>query len=147
MDQIQTVINGGVFGWVNTTTTLLNDTIAGAYSDIQNAMTSAFGGTVLNSPIQDFIQCILGNKVDEVETALTFLQANLVINIPIWHVIRVRGVTYMVISFGVASVLHRSEFTGLKNVKELVQLQRVFHPDKWARHNQNQTLVEGISHR
>ncbi|KAJ7922629.1 hypothetical protein B0H13DRAFT_1865646 [Mycena leptocephala] len=77
MDEIQTAINGGVFGWVNATTTLLNDTIAGAYSDIQNAMTSAFGGTVLNSPIQDFIQCILGNKVDEVETALRFLQANL----------------------------------------------------------------------
>ncbi|KAJ7805667.1 hypothetical protein B0H14DRAFT_2611145 [Mycena olivaceomarginata] len=42
MDQIQTAINGGVFGWVNATTTLSNDTIAGAYSDIQNAMTSAF---------------------------------------------------------------------------------------------------------
>ncbi|KAJ6570421.1 hypothetical protein B0H10DRAFT_2353933 [Mycena sp. CBHHK59/15] len=82
MDEIQTTINSGVFGWINTTTTLLNATIAGAYSDVQNAMNSAFGGTVLDSPIQNFIQCVLGNKVDEIETVLTFLQTNLVINVP-----------------------------------------------------------------
>ncbi|KAJ6603980.1 hypothetical protein B0H10DRAFT_2314498 [Mycena sp. CBHHK59/15] len=81
MDEIQTTINSGVFGWINTTTTLLNATIAGAY-DVQNAMNSAFGGTVLDSPIQNFIQCVLGNKVDEIETVLTFLQTNLVINVP-----------------------------------------------------------------
>ncbi|KAJ6538770.1 hypothetical protein B0H10DRAFT_1742232, partial [Mycena sp. CBHHK59/15] len=81
-DEIQTTINSGVFGWINTTTTLLNATIAGAYSDVQNAMNSAFGGTVLDSPIQNFIQCVLGNKVDEIETVLTFLQTNLVINVP-----------------------------------------------------------------
>ncbi|KAJ7480382.1 hypothetical protein B0H11DRAFT_2233168 [Mycena galericulata] len=82
IDGIQAAVNGGVFGWVNSTTTVLNETLAGAYSDIQNAMTSAFGGTILDSPIQNFIQCILGNKVDEIETALAFLQTNLVISIP-----------------------------------------------------------------
>ncbi|KAJ7886403.1 hypothetical protein B0H14DRAFT_2338270, partial [Mycena olivaceomarginata] len=54
MDEIQTTINRSVFGWV--TMTLLNAIIAGAYSDVQNAMNSAFGGTVLDSPIQNFIQ-------------------------------------------------------------------------------------------
>ncbi|KAJ7755607.1 hypothetical protein B0H14DRAFT_3166404 [Mycena olivaceomarginata] len=82
IDGIQAAVNGGVFGWVNSTTTVLNETLAGAYSDIQNAMTSAFGGTILDSPIQNFIQCILGNKVDEIETALAFLHTNLVISIP-----------------------------------------------------------------
>ncbi|KAJ7932256.1 hypothetical protein B0H13DRAFT_1533794, partial [Mycena leptocephala] len=82
IDGVQTALNGGVFGWVNSTTNILNETIAGAYSDFQNAMASAFRGTVLDSPIQNFIQCILGNKVDEIETALAFLQTNLIINIP-----------------------------------------------------------------
>ncbi|KAJ7865924.1 hypothetical protein B0H14DRAFT_3133302 [Mycena olivaceomarginata] len=58
IDGIQAAVNGGVFGWVNSTTTVLNETLAGAYSDIQNAMTSAFGGTILDSPIQNFIQPI-----------------------------------------------------------------------------------------
>ncbi|KAF7371861.1 Plasma membrane fusion protein PRM1 [Mycena venus] len=82
IDGIQSSVNTGIFGWVNTTTTLLNDTIGNAYLDIQNTITSAFGGTVLAPPIQQFIQCILGSKVDEMETALTFLQSNLVINVP-----------------------------------------------------------------
>ncbi|KAJ7688516.1 hypothetical protein B0H14DRAFT_2237707, partial [Mycena olivaceomarginata] len=82
IDQLQGALNGGVFEWVNVTTSILNQTIAGAYLDIQNAMTSAFGGTVLDSPIQTFIQCILGSKVDEIETALVLLQTNLIINLP-----------------------------------------------------------------
>jgi hypothetical protein len=82
MDGIQTAVNSGIFGWINTTTTVLNDTIAGAYADIQTAINTAFGGTMLDSPMQNFMQCILGNKVDEIETALTFLQSNLVFDIP-----------------------------------------------------------------
>ncbi|KAJ7761301.1 hypothetical protein B0H14DRAFT_3165712 [Mycena olivaceomarginata] len=82
MDGIQTAVNSGIFGWINTTTTVLNDTIAGAYADIQTAINTAFGGTMLDSPMQNLMQCILGNKVDEIETALTFLQSNLVFDIP-----------------------------------------------------------------
>ncbi|KAJ6569981.1 hypothetical protein B0H10DRAFT_2199877 [Mycena sp. CBHHK59/15] len=36
-----------------------------------------------------------------------------------------------------------TNYIATKNAKELVQLQLAFHPDKWARHNQNQTLVKG----
>ncbi|KAG6807828.1 hypothetical protein H0H92_004749 [Tricholoma furcatifolium] len=82
IDVIQTTINDGVFGWVNTTTTSINTTIANFYSDVQNAVTTLFGGTFLESPAEDFIQCFLGSKVDAIEDVLTFLQDNLVINVP-----------------------------------------------------------------
>ncbi|KAF8196767.1 hypothetical protein K438DRAFT_743018 [Mycena galopus ATCC 62051] len=82
VDSIQSTINDGLFGWVNTTTTTLNTTIENFYEDIQNAVNSVFNGTILDAPIQDFIKCIIGTKVDAIEDALTFLHNNLNINIP-----------------------------------------------------------------
>lgn len=80
---VQSSINDGLFGWVNTTTTTLNTTIATFYSDIQNAVTTVFGGTILDQPIQDFVHCLLGTKVAAIEDALTFLHNNLQVNFPI----------------------------------------------------------------
>ncbi|KAJ7880354.1 hypothetical protein B0H14DRAFT_3106215 [Mycena olivaceomarginata] len=76
VDTIQSTINDGLFGWVNSTTTTLNTTIETFYEDIQNA------GTILDAPIQEFIKCIIGSKVDAIENALTFLHDNLNINMP-----------------------------------------------------------------
>ncbi|KAG5652872.1 hypothetical protein H0H81_003302 [Sphagnurus paluster] len=82
VDVIQTTINEGVFGWVNVTTTTLNNTIVAFYNDVQNAVGTVFDGTILESPAQEFIRCILGTKVDAIEKALTFLHDNLVVNMP-----------------------------------------------------------------
>ncbi|ETW83308.1 hypothetical protein HETIRDRAFT_474453, partial [Heterobasidion irregulare TC 32-1] len=79
---VQTTINDGLFGWVNGTTTTLNDTLNVFYSDIQNAVATVFNGTILEQPAQEFIQCFIGSKVDALEDALTFLHNNLVINMP-----------------------------------------------------------------
>ena len=82
VDHVQSTINDGVFGWVNGTTTTLNDTISTFYSDVQNVITTVFGGTPLNEPLQEFLNCFLGSKVDAIETALTFLHDNLHVDIP-----------------------------------------------------------------
>lgn len=82
VDVIQSTINNGVFGWVNSTTVTLNATINAFYTDIQNAVSSVFNGTVLESPANDFIKCFIGGKVDAIENALTFLHDNLQIDIP-----------------------------------------------------------------
>lgn len=79
---IQTSINDNVFGWVNGTTTTLNNTLVALYTDIQNAVTTVFGGTVLDSPAQEFVRCILGNKIEGLEKALTFLNDNLKVTVP-----------------------------------------------------------------
>ncbi|KAI5123879.1 hypothetical protein M0805_005696 [Coniferiporia weirii] len=78
----QSTINDGLFGWVNGTTTTLNDTLVTFYSDIQNAVQTVFNGTVLEDPIQEFVRCIIGNKIEALEEALTFLHNNLIIDIP-----------------------------------------------------------------
>lgn len=82
MDAIQSTINDGVFGWVNGTTTTLNDTINAFYDDIQNAVNTVFNGSIFESPVNDFIKCFIGSKVDAIEEALTFLHDNLHVDIP-----------------------------------------------------------------
>ena len=82
VDNIQSTINDGIFGWVNGTTTTLNDTINTFYTDIQEAVNTVFGGTILDSPVQEFIRCFIGTKVDAIESALTFLHDNLHVNVP-----------------------------------------------------------------
>ncbi|KAF9452753.1 hypothetical protein P691DRAFT_803477 [Macrolepiota fuliginosa MF-IS2] len=82
VDAVQTSLNDGLFGWVNQTTTGLNSTINQFYTDVENAVNSVFGGTILEQPAQDFIRCFIGGKVDAIENALTFLHDNLKIDMP-----------------------------------------------------------------
>jgi len=82
VDIVQNTINQGVFGWVNTTTVTLNNTINTFYTDVQKVVQTVFGGTVFESPAEDFIKCFIGGKVDAIENALTFLHDNLVVNMP-----------------------------------------------------------------
>ena len=80
---IQLTINNGLFGWVNGTTTTLNQTLNDFYSEVQSVVTTLFNGTFLEQPAQDFIQCFIGSKVDAFEEALTFLHNNLQVNLPL----------------------------------------------------------------
>ncbi|KAF9567948.1 hypothetical protein CPC08DRAFT_702777 [Agrocybe pediades] len=82
VDSMQSAINNGLFGWVDGTTTTLNNTINTFYTDIQNVVTTVFGGSPLEDPVNDFLKCFIGNKVDAIETALTFLHDNLHIDVP-----------------------------------------------------------------
>lgn len=82
VNAMQSTINDGLFGWVNFTTTTLNDTLVTFYTDIQNAFSTVFNGTVLEDPIQEFMRCIIGMKIGALENALTFLHDNLIIDIP-----------------------------------------------------------------
>lgn len=82
VDVIQSTINDGLFGWVNDTTTTINNTVNAFYTDIQNAVTILFNGTFFEAPAQDFIQCFIGSKVNDIEIALTFLHNNLQVNMP-----------------------------------------------------------------
>ncbi|KAI0687893.1 hypothetical protein BC835DRAFT_1419600 [Cytidiella melzeri] len=82
VDTVQSTVNDGLFGWVNGTTTTLNNTINAFYNDLQNAVQTVFKGTILESPVEEFIRCFIGSKVDAVEQALTFLHDNLVVDIP-----------------------------------------------------------------
>ncbi|KAH8814549.1 plasma membrane fusion protein PRM1 [Flagelloscypha sp. PMI_526] len=78
----QAQLNNGLFGWVDNTTTTLNATLNGFYTDVQDAVTLVFNNTFMQQPAQEFIRCLIGSKVEALENALTFLHDNLVIQIP-----------------------------------------------------------------
>ena len=82
VNAVQSSINEGLFGWVNGTTTTLNTTLNNFYTDVQNLMTTVFNGTVLETPAQDFVKCLIGSKVQALEEALTFLNENLNVDLP-----------------------------------------------------------------
>ncbi|KAK7006940.1 hypothetical protein R3P38DRAFT_3213731 [Favolaschia claudopus] len=71
---INTSMHNGTLEWLDTTISALNETLFNAYTNIQSAITTVFGGTALNDPVQNFLQCLLGSKVDDLDKALSFLQ-------------------------------------------------------------------------
>ncbi|KAK0455543.1 uncharacterized protein EV420DRAFT_1310765 [Desarmillaria tabescens] len=82
---MQSTINDGIFGWVNVTTTTLNDTVVEFYNGVQSAVNAVFNGTILETPAQDFIQCLIGSKVDAIENVLTFLNEHLQVDLPLMN--------------------------------------------------------------
>ena len=82
VDLIQNTINEGVFGWVNSTTSTLNTTLNNFYDEIQDLVQTVFGGTILATPMQDFVFCLIGSKVDALSNALTFMHDNLHVDMP-----------------------------------------------------------------
>lgn len=82
VETAQSSVNNGLFGWVNGTTTTLNTTLNNFYTDVQNIVASVFNGTVLENTAQEFVRCIIGSKVDALEEALTFLNENLIVDLP-----------------------------------------------------------------
>jgi len=82
VDVIQNTINDGVFGWVNSTTSTLNTTLNNFYGEVQDLVQTIFGGTILESPMQDFVFCLIGSKVDALSDALTFMHDNLHVDMP-----------------------------------------------------------------
>ncbi|GAA5880772.1 hypothetical protein JCM1840_001368 [Sporobolomyces johnsonii] len=79
---VQDGINDDLFGWVNGTTTALNTTMYTFYDGITDALTDVFNGTVLNDPILDLVYCLVGSKVNDISTALTWLHSNAHISLP-----------------------------------------------------------------
>jgi len=82
VDVIQNTINEGVFGWVNSTTSTLNTTLNDFYGEVQDLVETVFGGTILEKPMQDFVFCLIGTKVDALSDALTFMHENLHVDMP-----------------------------------------------------------------
>lgn len=79
---VQTSINSDLFGWVNATIVPLNNTLANFYQEVQDTVNTLLGGTAFDAPAQEFVRCILGSKVVDIENALTFLQQNLQVDLP-----------------------------------------------------------------
>jgi len=82
MTSTGTKINEEVFGWVNTTTSSVNDTLNTFTAEMAKALDVAFGGTILHDPIKEVLNCLIGLKVIAVQKGLTWVSEHAHISFP-----------------------------------------------------------------
>jgi hypothetical protein len=75
-------INDDIFGWVNTTTTAVNETLSAFVTEMTNTLNGTFGGTVLEDPIQDVLTCLIKLKTASFQQGLTWVQEQAHIQFP-----------------------------------------------------------------
>jgi hypothetical protein len=76
-------INEQMFGWVNTSTDAINDTLNTFIETTSNVLNTTFGGTPLYTPIQGVFDCLIGLKVAGFQKALTWVEDNAHVNFPL----------------------------------------------------------------
>ncbi|KAL9031370.1 MAG: hypothetical protein Q9196_000587 [Gyalolechia fulgens] len=76
-------INKDVFGWVNTTTGAMNDTLDVFIEKTTDVLNKTFGGTVLYDPIQEVFNCLIGLKIAGVQKGLTWVHDHAHIDFPL----------------------------------------------------------------
>jgi len=75
-------VNSDVFGWVNTTTSAVNNTLNIFTDDLSLALNKTFGGTPLYNPIQDVIGCLIGLKIAGIQKGLTWVSDHAHVTFP-----------------------------------------------------------------
>jgi len=76
-------INGDLLGWVNTSTTAVNNTLNTFVDDTVNVLNQTFGGTPLYGPITGVFNCLVELKIQGIQNALTWVQDHAQVSIPI----------------------------------------------------------------
>ncbi|KAJ5168364.1 Plasma membrane fusion protein prm1 [Penicillium canariense] len=75
-------LNKNIFGWVNTSTRAVNDTLNTFVDKTEGVLNETFGGTILYKPIQELFDCLVGLKIDSVQKGLTWVSDNAHIEFP-----------------------------------------------------------------
>lgn len=75
-------INDDIFGWVNGTTTAVNNTLNGFVDQMSKTLNSTFGDTPLHDPIKDVLNCLIGLKIAGIQKGLTWVQDHAHISFP-----------------------------------------------------------------
>lgn len=76
-------INHDVFGWVNISTTALNNTLNIFSDEMTKALNFTFGGTILYDPITEVFNCLIGLKIAGIEKGLTWISDHAHIDFPL----------------------------------------------------------------
>lgn len=97
-------INHNVFGWVNTTTGAINNTLNAFINESTKVLNDTFGGTVLYQPVTGIFECLIGLKVASIQKGLDWVSDNAKVDFP--------GVNGSVFSLGAAASLADSTGSG-----------------------------------
>ncbi len=76
-------INHDVFGWVNTTTTAVNDTLNVFVDGVMDVLNTTFGGTILYDPVLEVLDCLVLLKIAGIEDGLTWISDHAHIDFPL----------------------------------------------------------------
>lgn len=75
-------INEDVFGWVNTSTTAVNNTLNAFTDEMNKALNVTFGGTILYKPVQGLMECLIGLKIAGISKGLTWVHDHAHVDFP-----------------------------------------------------------------
>lgn len=82
LNSTNTVVNKNIFGWVNESTSALNNTLNTFLDDSNSVINKTFGNTPLYDAVKGIFDCVVEMKVESVEKALTWASDNAYISIP-----------------------------------------------------------------
>jgi len=75
-------LNDDIFSWVNSSTTAVNNTLNAFVSEMSKTLNSTFGGTPLETPIKEVLNCLIGLKIASFQKGLTWVQDNAHVSFP-----------------------------------------------------------------
>ncbi|KAJ9608655.1 plasma membrane fusion protein prm1 [Cladophialophora chaetospira] len=75
-------INQNMLGWVNTSTTAINDTLVAFVDETTKVLNATFGGTILYDPIMEVLNCLVLLKIQGVEKGLTWVHDHAHVDFP-----------------------------------------------------------------
>lgn len=75
-------INEDLLGWVNTSTSAVNNTLNGFTDQMGKTLNETFGGTVLYDPIKEVLNCLIGLKIQNLQKAINWISDNAHISFP-----------------------------------------------------------------
>jgi len=85
---VRTTLDTQLFAWIDTASGGLNATVVAYYAEIQSGVNTAFGtNSTTPSPLfgaaaNQFLDCVLGSKINTLQAGISFLKANLRITLP-----------------------------------------------------------------
>jgi len=75
-------VNKDVFGWIDVSTTSINDTLNKFTSEMSKELDNMFGDTPLKDPIKEVLNCLIGLKIAGFQKAITWVHDNAHIDFP-----------------------------------------------------------------
>ncbi|PGG98636.1 hypothetical protein AJ79_08791 [Helicocarpus griseus UAMH5409] len=82
IDDKNNEINERVFGWVNDTTSSVNDTLNVFVDETSDILNKTFGGTILYDPIKEVLNCLIGLKIQGIQRGLTWVSNHAHVDFP-----------------------------------------------------------------
>lgn len=80
--KLDSEMSDDIYGWVNTSTTAVNDTLNTFVDQMSTTLNTTFGGTVLYDPIKEVLNCLIGLKIESFQKGLTWIQDHAHVQFP-----------------------------------------------------------------